>query len=166
MSDASSAEIFKSAENFIASHLQAYLRSGGAEGHIMDTTHAGGLPFGTHCLIRYKGRKSGKTFIVPLCYGDIGGEVAIIGSKGGADRHPEWYLNLVSAPEIDFQIATQAYRCTIREPEGDERRKIWDFMIQVYPPYIDYQAATARVLPIVLLKPVETIDLLTMPDAG
>ena len=76
MSDQTSAEIIRAAEAFIASHRSAYLRSGGAEGHIMDTTHAGGLQFGPHCLIRYKGRKSGKSYVAPLCYGDTGGEVA------------------------------------------------------------------------------------------
>lgn len=166
MSDASSAEIFKSAEDFIASHLQAYLRSGGAQGHIMDTTHAGGLPFGTHCLIRYKGRKSGKTFIVPLCYGDIGGEVAIIGSKGGADRHPEWYLNLVSAPEVDFQIATQAYRATWREADGAEREKVYNFMTEGFPFFDNYRKATSRKIPVVLMTAVEAIPVFSEADLG
>ena len=41
----------------------------------MDITPVGGHPFTTHCMIRYKGSKSGKTIITPLIYGDIGGEV-------------------------------------------------------------------------------------------
>src|SRR3546814_7307562 len=85
---------------------------------IMDITAVGGRAFATHCLIKYRGRKSGKTFITPLCYADIGGEVVICGSKGGADHHPEWYLNIVASPEIEFQIATQAFRATWREPVG------------------------------------------------
>src|SRR3546814_15779418 len=91
---------------------------------IMDITAVGGRAFATHCLIKYRGRKSGKTFITPLCYADIGGEVVICGSKGGADHHPEWYLNIVASPEIEFQIATQAFRATWREPVGAEREKV------------------------------------------
>lgn len=166
MSDESSAEIFTAAEDFIASHLRAYLRSGGAEGHIMDTTHAGGLPFGTHCLIRYKGRKSGKTYIAPLCYGNTGGEVAIIGSKGGADRHPEWYLNLVASPEVDFQIATQAYRASWREATGAEREKVYNMMVENFPFFDNYRKATSRQIPVVLMKPLEPIAVFSEADLG
>jgi deazaflavin-dependent oxidoreductase (nitroreductase family) len=166
MSDQTSAEIFRSAEEFIASHLEAYLTSGGVEGHIMDTTHAGGLPFGTHCLIRYKGRKSGKTMIAPLCYGDIGGEVAIIGSKGGADHHPAWYLNLVSSPEVDFQIATQAFRATWREAQGAEREKVYNFMVEAFPFFDNYRKATSRQIPVVLMKAAEPIAVFSKADLG
>jgi deazaflavin-dependent oxidoreductase (nitroreductase family) len=55
-------------------------------------------------MIKYTGRKSGKVFITPLCYADIGGEVVVCASKGGADHHPAWYLNVVDAPEIDFDV--------------------------------------------------------------
>ena len=166
MSDQTSADIIRAAEDFIASHRRAYLRSGGAEGHIMDTTHAGGLPFGTHCLIRYKGRTSGKTYIAPLCYGDVGGEVAIIGSKGGADHHPDWYLNLVAAPEVDFQIATQAYRASWREATGAEREKVYNMMVENFPFFDNYRKATSREIPVVLMKPLEPIAVFSEADLG
>ena len=166
MSDQTSTEIISAAEDFIASHRSAYLRSGGAEGHIMDTTHAGGLPFGTHCLIRYKGRKSGKTLIAPLCYGDIGGEVAIIGSKGGADHHPAWYLNLVASPEVDFQIATQAWRASWREASGAEREKVYNMMVDNFPFFDNYRKATSRLIPVILMKPVEPIAVFSEADLG
>src|SRR3546814_18572044 len=117
---------------------------------IMDITAVGGRAFATHCLIKYRGRKSGKTFITPLCYADIGGEVVICGSKGGADHHPEWYLNIVASPEIEFQIATQAFRATWREPVGAEREKVWSFFIDCHPFYANYQASTASVLPLAI----------------
>ena len=94
----------------------------------MDITAVGGHPFSTHCLIKYQGRNSGKIHITPLCYSDIGGEVVICGSKGGADEHPAWYLNIRSSPEIELQVATQAFRATWREPVGSEREKMWAFM--------------------------------------
>lgn len=166
MSDASSDEIITAAQDFMASHLRAYLRSGGAEGHILDTTNAGGLSFGTHCLIRYKGRKSGKTYIAPLCYGDIGGEVAIIGSKGGADHHPSWYLNLVASPSVDFQIATQAFRASWREARGAEREKVYAMMTDNFPFFDNYRKATSRQIPVVLMKPVESIAVFSEADLG
>ncbi len=166
MSDQTSAEIISAAEDFIAQHLRSYLRSGGAQGHVMDTTHAGGLPFGTHCLIRFKGRKSGRTMIAPLCYGDVGGEVAIIGSKGGAGHHPAWYLNLAASPSVDFQIATQAYRATWREAEGAEREKVYNMMVENFPFFDNYRKATSRKIPVVLMKPVEAIPVFSEADLG
>ena len=114
MSNETSASIRGTRKDWITEHREMYLRSGGAEGHIMDITAVGGHAFTTHCLIRYKGRKSGKVFITPLIYGDIGGEVVIVASKGGADVHPEWYLNIRDSEHVEFQVASQAFRATWR----------------------------------------------------
>lgn len=165
MSDESSAEIRDARKDWVTEHREMYLDSGGAQGHIMDITPVGGHSFATHLLLKYRGRKSGKIFITPLCYGDIGGEVAVIGSKGGADSHPEWYLNVTAAPEVEFQIATQAFRATWREPEGAERQKVWDFMVDNFPFYASYQQATSRIIPIVLMKAMEPISVFKASDA-
>ena len=164
MSDETAAAIRQERGDWTASHREAYLRTGGVQGHIVDLTDVGGHSFTTHCLIRVKGRKSGRTQIAPLIYGDIGGEVVIVASKGGADQHPQWYLNLRAAPDIDFQIATQAFRATWREPEGDERHKVWDFMARAYPPYINYQKSTARHIPLIMMTPVTAIELFRESD--
>jgi len=165
MSDASSAAIAATRKDWVTEHREMYLRSGGAEGHIMDITAVGGRSFATHCMIKYKGRKSGKIFITPLCYADIGGEVVIVGSKGGADTHPEWYLNVIADPEVEFQIATQAFRATWREPEGAERQKVWDFVVDCFPFYGDYQKSTDRQIPLVMMKAVEPIAVFKESDA-
>ena len=165
MSDESSAAISAVRRDWVSEHRDMYLNSGGAEGHIMDITAVGGRKLGTHCLVKYIGRKSGKIFITPLCYADIGGEVTICASKGGADTHPAWYLNLREMPEVDFQIATQAFRGAWREPEGAERDKVWAFMTDCHPFYATYQQSTERVLPLVMLSPVEPIPVFKAEDA-
>jgi deazaflavin-dependent oxidoreductase (nitroreductase family) len=164
MTDVSSAAIRETRRDWVTQHRDTYLQSGGAEGHIMDITAVGGYPFATHCLIRYQGRKSGKTFVTALCYGDIGGEVVICASKGGADTHPEWYLNIVASKDIGFQIATQAFRATWREPVGAERTKVWAFMEDSFPFYTKYQASTKRVIPLVMMKAIEPIPVFKESD--
>jgi deazaflavin-dependent oxidoreductase (nitroreductase family) len=159
MSDDSSAEIAVARRDWKTDHLGMYLESGGAEGHIVDVSDIGGHKFTTTLLLRYVGRKSGRTLITPLIYGDIGGEVVIVASKGGADHHPAWYLNVRELREVEFQIATQAFRATIREPEGEERARVWDFMAGVFPPYRTYQASTDREIPLVMLSAIEPIDI-------
>src|SRR3546814_7246734 len=78
---------------------------------------------------------------------------------------PEWYLNIVASPEIEFQIATQAFRATWREPVGAEREKVWSFFIDCHPFYANYQASTERVLPLVMFKPNETVPVFKEADA-
>jgi deazaflavin-dependent oxidoreductase (nitroreductase family) len=158
MSDATSGEIARARADWKTRHLEMYLRSGGAEGHVMDLRDIGGHRFTTHCVIKCSGRKSGRTIITPLIYGDIAGEVVICASKGGADHHPAWYLNIVAGQQIEFQIATQAFRASWREPEGAERQKVWDFMQGVFPPYAAYQASTTRVLPLVMMRAIEPVE--------
>ena len=161
MSNATSAEIAKARRSWKDDHLGMYLDSKGAEGHIVDVSDIGGHKFTTTLLLKLVGRKSGTTRINPLIYGDIGGEVVIVASKGGADQHPAWYLNITGSQEISFQIATQAFRGTWREPEGAERAKVWDFMVGIFPPYKAYQASTSRQIPLVMLSAQEPIDIFT-----
>ncbi len=164
MSDDSAAAIRQDRRDWMIKHRDVYLRSGGVQGHVMDISEVGGHPFTTHCLLRVRGRKSGKTRIVPLIYGDIGGEVVIVASKGGADTHPDWYLNLVAGEQVDVQIATQAFRANWREPEDEERHRIWDFMVSVYPPYLSYQISTTRHIPVVMLETVAPIEVFSESD--
>ncbi len=165
MSDESSAAIRATRNDWVGEHREKYLKSGGVEGHIEDLTPVGGHSFGTHLLLKYIGRKSGKVFITPLSYADIGGEVVICASKGGADHHPAWYLNLVGKETVDFQIGTQAFRATWREPEGAEREKVFAFMVDCYPFYANYQASTDRVLPLVMMKGIESIPVFRFEEA-
>jgi deazaflavin-dependent oxidoreductase (nitroreductase family) len=165
MTDETSAAIRETRKDWMTEHREMYLRSGGREGHIMDIAAVGGHSFTTHCLIRYTGRKTGRVFITPLIYGDIGGEVVICASKGGADEHPAWYVNIREQAEVEFQVATQAFRGTWREPEGAERDKVWAFMVDVFPSYTRYQQTTERLIPLVMMKPVEPIAVFTEADA-
>jgi deazaflavin-dependent oxidoreductase (nitroreductase family) len=165
MSDADSAAIREVRKDWVSEHREKYLRSGGTEGHIEDITAVGGRSYGAHALVKYRGRKSGKVFITPLCYSVVAGEVVICASKGGADNHPEWYLNLVASPEVEFQVATQAWRGTWREPEGAEREKVWAVMVDNFPFYATYQKSTTRILPLVMMTGLTAIPVFKESDA-
>ena len=163
MTDESSAQIAEQRRDWKSVHTAMYMNSGGAEGHIVDVTDIGGHKFTTTLLLKYVGRKSGNTIITPLIYGDVGGEVVIVASKGGADHHPAWYLNIREMQELEFQVATQAFRATWREPTGQERQDVWKFMESVFPPYRDYQAATEREIPLIMMRAVEAIEPISHP---
>lgn len=145
-------------QNFVDDHRALYLSSGGAKGHLMDMSHAGSPGLTPTLLLKTIGRKSGKAHVAPLIYGIFGRNWVVIGSKGGAPDHPAWYLNLREQDGVEFQVATQAFRGTWREAEGEERQHVWAYMAGVYPPYADYQSGAGdRVIPVVLLHPEEQI---------
>jgi deazaflavin-dependent oxidoreductase (nitroreductase family) len=145
---ASVATMIESIEN----HKRIYLDSGGAQGHLFDSTPLGGPGVVPCLLLTTTGRKSGRARIQPLIYGKTDAGYVIVASRGGAKTNPAWYLNLVEQPEVQVQVATDKFRATARTATGDERARLWKQMVEVYAPYDDYQARTDREIPVVVLE--------------
>jgi deazaflavin-dependent oxidoreductase (nitroreductase family) len=141
--------------SWVADHLKAYLGSDGADGHILDMTALGGRADQKTLLLRTVGRRSGQVLIHPLIYEKVGEDYVIVASKGGAPDHPAWFLNLTAEPQTRFQAGRDHFRGTWRIAEGEERARIWQHMVEAYPPYADYQKKTSRQIPVVLLRPAE-----------
>lgn len=139
--------------DWIREHVELYLRDGEA-GHLWDATAAGGEGMLTTLLLYTTGRKSGKQSILPLIYRPTGdGGYCVIASKGGAPSHPAWYLNLEADPNVHLRVATEEFDAVARVAEGEERERLWNLMVDYYAPYTDYQAATDRQIPVVVLDP-------------
>ena len=102
-------------------------------------------------LLTTRGRKTGKSRALPLIYGKSGDAYVIIASKGGLPNHPIWFLNLEADPACDLMVGAKPVSARARVAEGEERARIWDEMAEIYPPYNDYQAATQRQIPVVVL---------------
>ena len=154
-------ELMASRLKWVADHVQGYIESGGAQGHIVDFTDIGGYPFSPTLLLRTKGRKSGEPRITAVNYGLIDGGVVIIASKGGSDTHPAWYLNMQGQEMVDFQIGTQAFHARWRELKGAERADIWAYMERIYKPFRTYQEQAQRVIPLLFLEPAGSIPAFT-----
>jgi deazaflavin-dependent oxidoreductase (nitroreductase family) len=139
-------------------HLELYLKTNGAEGHLVDFTRAGG-PLETPCLIlKTAGRRSGAPKLIPLIYGKDGERFVVVASKGGAPKHPAWFLNLEATPEVAFQVVDKKYRGVARIAQGAERERLFAMMAGIYPPYIEYKAKTDREIPVVILEPQGEIE--------
>ena len=90
---------------WISEHLRIYRESGGSEGHLFDSTVGGGQGLVPSLLLTTVGRRSGESRTSPLFYGSIENAYIVVGSKGGADTHPGWYLNLLANPLVeDYEI--------------------------------------------------------------
>lgn len=120
-----------------------------------DSAPVGGPGLLPTLLLTTTGRKSGKPIVLPLLYQKIDAGFVIIASKGGAPRHPAWYLNLLEHARCEIRVGRDVYEVTARTAEGEERTELWKVMTDLYPPYIDYQTKTDRQIPVVVLDPLD-----------
>jgi deazaflavin-dependent oxidoreductase (nitroreductase family) len=104
-------------------------------------------------LLNTVGRKSGKKRTTPLLYVMDGEDFVIIASKGGTPTHPAWYLNLMSTPDATVEVGDREVRVRAEEVDGEEKTRLWQMMVQIYPTYDDYQTKTEREIPLLLLRP-------------
>jgi deazaflavin-dependent oxidoreductase (nitroreductase family) len=139
--------------DWITSHIKLY-RNDPDQGHMWDSTAVGGPGLLPTLLLHTTGRKSGRASVLPLIYKKANNGFVIIASKGGAPAHPAWYLNLLANPECEIQVAHDHFHVSARTAVGDEREQLWQQLVEIYPPYTDYQAATPRQIPVVVLDPV------------
>jgi deazaflavin-dependent oxidoreductase (nitroreductase family) len=104
-------------------------------------------------LLHTTGARSGKERVNPVMYQDLGGPVAVFGSKGGADVHPDWYHNLVANPDVTAEIGTETRTFRARVAGADERAPIWEKQKADFPGFAGYEANTDREIPVVILEP-------------
>lgn len=102
------------------------------------------------------GRKSGEArptmLSSPLQLGD---SVIVVASRGGDDKHPAWYLNLVDNPEVEVVIKGKPKeRRHARVATADERERLWPIITAKFANYAGYQKKTEREIPLVFLDPV------------
>ena len=137
---------------WISDHIDLYLTDPEAA-HMWDATKGGGTGLLPTLLLVTRGRKSGEERMLPLIYRQVGDAFVIIASKGGAPAHPSWYLNLKANPDCEIRVGKDIYQATAREAEGDERKVLWNKLVEIYAPYVDYQNRTDRSIPVIVLEP-------------
>jgi deazaflavin-dependent oxidoreductase (nitroreductase family) len=138
-------EPLDSAIDWVADHTQRYVASAGEDGHMWR-----GYP----CLVlTTRGRRSGNLRRNALIYGRDGDNYLIVGSKGGSNHHPLWYLNLVEEPELTVQVGAEVFEATAKVLSKDEKQRVWPSLVSLFPPYAEYQAKTSRDIPVVALEP-------------
>jgi deazaflavin-dependent oxidoreductase (nitroreductase family) len=120
---------------------------------------ASGGRFGGHIkkapvlLLHHTGAKSGKERVQPLIYLDDGDRLVVVASKGGTDKNPAWFHNLMANPETEVEVGRDRRRVRARRAEGEEREGLWPRLVEIYSDYADYQTYTDRVIPVVVLEP-------------
>ena len=103
-------------------------------------------------LLRTVGRKTGKQRVRALSYLFDYGNYVLAASNGGADYHPDWWLNLEANSQADIQVGSKRLEVTAYEVEGEERAKLWQRFVKMEERYANYEKRTKRHIPIVILK--------------
>lgn len=99
------------------------------------------------------GRKSGlarqNMLTAPIVEGD---RVVLVASKGGDDRDPDWYRNLVANPSVKVTMKGQTRSMTARVATADEKAELWPRIVASYKGYAGYQRRTTRDIPVVICE--------------
>lgn len=103
-------------------------------------------------LVRTTGRRSGKHHTVCLPYVPDSGDMLVVASFAGAEKHPAWFLNLKANPDVVVRDKSSVFWARASEVEGEERQAIWGKVVEDSPWYGDYQEKTSRQIPVVRLK--------------
>jgi deazaflavin-dependent oxidoreductase (nitroreductase family) len=142
----SSSRIWKLVNAGTALNVVVYRLSGGRVG--------GRIQKARVLLLHHVGRKSGDERVTPLLYLPDGDDLVVVASKGGTDRHPAWFHNLMAGPETSVEVGRDRRPVRAREANDAERAQLWPRLVEVYSPYESYQRyAGERRIPVVVLEP-------------
>jgi deazaflavin-dependent oxidoreductase (nitroreductase family) len=103
-------------------------------------------------LLTTTGAKTGQPRIAPLMLVSDGDRLLAVASKGGSQKHPDWYLNLLAHPEVTVEVGSEKFKTTARILTGDEREQSFKRAVEVFPPYAGYQKKTTREIPVIALE--------------
>ncbi|MFJ6695916.1 nitroreductase family deazaflavin-dependent oxidoreductase [Streptomyces sp. NPDC091272] len=139
-----SEQIEISPTGWVAKQAELYESSGGTKGATIE-----GVPC---LLIDYRGRRSGTLRRTVLIYGRDGDDYLIVASKGGADEHPLWYLNLQEHPDVELRVGSERFPARAETLSAQEKARVWPGLVELFPQYAQYAKKTERDIPVVRLR--------------
>jgi deazaflavin-dependent oxidoreductase (nitroreductase family) len=103
-------------------------------------------------LLTTTGAKSGQARTSPVVYAKDGDDLIVFGSYAGADRHPDWYHNLVANPQVGVELGGESFEADAVVTEGEERDRLFAAQVAAMPPFAEYEKKTSRRIPVVRLR--------------
>jgi deazaflavin-dependent oxidoreductase (nitroreductase family) len=115
----------------------------------------GGSAFGMPAIeLLTIGRVSGRTHSTMLTAPVVDGDtVILVASKGGDDRDPDWYRNIVVHPDIELTMRGSRRPMRARSASEVEKALLWPRIVAAYKPYGSYRRRTTRDIPLVICEP-------------
>jgi deazaflavin-dependent oxidoreductase (nitroreductase family) len=122
--------------------------SGGRIGTVRPT----GRRLGT-LFVMSTGRTSGQPRRNPVYYVEEGPNLIVVASNAGAATDPAWWQNLQAQPDAGVEIGGERRDVRARAATPEEQARLWPRFVRGSATFNEYQANTARKLPVVILEP-------------
>jgi deazaflavin-dependent oxidoreductase (nitroreductase family) len=103
-------------------------------------------------LIHTYGRRTNTHRVNPVMYLKDGERYLVFASKGGADTHPDWFLNLMAHPDVQMEVGDDTVDVHAENVTGPEREFLYGRQATLYPQFAQYQLKTKRVIPVIALN--------------
>ena len=141
-------EYVPSPRQWVRDQVELYEKSGGKEGTTLRDT---GLPV---IIVTHSGNKTGAIRKTPLMRVKDGNRYVLIASQGGAPKDPVWVHNLRANRQVELRDETVVRPMRVREvKDKGERDRFWALAVAAFAPYAEYQARTARQIPVFVAEP-------------
>ena len=115
-------------------------------------SHRGEVRF---LLLTTTGRRTGRTWTVPLLYILDCENPCVIASRGGHPKAPDWLLNIRNDSTVRVQVGSERWDGLAKIASEEEQDRLWPRFVEAYAGYEGYQARTTRRFPIVIVTPSE-----------
>ena len=103
--------------------------------------------------LRVVGRRSGVVrstmMTVPV---EFDGSRVLVASKGGDDRDPDWFRNLLANPMVEVVKAGATMTMRARVATEEESERLWPRVVAAYRPYADYRRRAQREISLVICE--------------
>lgn len=136
----------------VARPIDSVLARRGRRGRTL-TNMVAGLPV---VWLTTTGAKTGRERTIPVVGLVDGDNVVVIASNFGRRHHPGWYHNLRATPAAAVRLheGDAPRQVRAREATGEERSRIWEHALRVYPGWRAYERrATRRTIAVFVLEP-------------
>jgi F420H(2)-dependent quinone reductase len=142
------AKYVPSPRDWVREQVDLYESSGGTKGTTLRDT---GLPV---VIVTHTGNKTREIRKTPLMRVKDGSNYVLVGSQGGAPKHPAWVHNLRANPHIELRDEASVGPMRVREvKDAAERARLWTLAVAAFPPYAEYQTKTQRQIPVFVAEP-------------
>jgi deazaflavin-dependent oxidoreductase (nitroreductase family) len=103
-------------------------------------------------LLTTTGAKTGNEHTTPLLYLPYGDRLVVFGSNRGAEKHPDWYYNLVAHPMAKVEVRHKIFEATATEVTGEHREDLCAQQAKLDPGFAEIQRETTRKIPVISLR--------------
>ena len=104
-------------------------------------------------VLTTRGRNSGQERNAQLVYTDLDGDVYVVASNFGGERHPSWSYNLQADSRAFMQRRDEKIPVCAEQLSDEEKASVWQKLCDNIPNYAAYKERTDRNIKVYRLSP-------------